>query len=864
VTIEAGSKLGPYEIVAPLGAGGMGEVWKALDPRIGREVAIKILHPSMSANEELVRRFEQEARTAGQLSHPNLIAVYDVGGEGDVAYLVTELLEGDTLRERLSGGVLPMRRAIEWGAGIASGLAAAHEKGIVHRDLKPENIFVTKDNRVKILDFGLARLTNVGVSDSGGSDVPTDHRTDPGKVMGTVGYMSPEQVRAMPVDHRSDIFSFGAILYEMLTGIRAFRRDSSIETMNAILKEEPPELTATNPNLHPGLERIVRHCLEKHPEARFQSAKDMAFDLESLSATSGSVPSIAAIVKKKSLLPVALALAVIAIAAIAFLAGRLTSPQSAGAESGSLKITEYKRLTFRRGNIIHASLTKDGRTAVFSAAWNGRPMEIFTTQLEDPVARPLGIEGADVCSVSSKGELAVLLKKNFVLTTSGGGTLARVPLGGGTPRELLENVWDADWSPEGETLAVTRYDRAANEDVLEYPMGRELVRVPGGLGGLAVSPSGNLVAYLEHETGPRAKLNVVDREGVVRPITNVGTFGLPRWVDERRITISDFATRSQVVIDLEGNVLVLSEAPGIEVLAINPDGTVLVEREIYRMSISYGAEGLEGERDLGWLDMSVNPILSAQGQLLFSEVGEGGGPEAGAYLRSVDGAPAVKLGDGFGLALTPDGEWVASKRRDKPGVLHLVPTGAGHSLDINIPGVVNVFGAYFIGEGDRVLVGGVDDQGRPSLAIVDRASWKVEAIEPVPRGNGGVVSPEGDRMAVGFDDTGIRTRSLEGGELEDLRGSEPGDIPITWSQDGRTIWATTPQILPRDVYAIDIASGRRSLWKTLEPSDLVGVIRIDNVSISPDGKSWAYTVVRVTDSDLYAAKIVGPESREAF
>jgi len=280
VTLAPGARLGPYEILSPLGAGGMGEVYRARDPRLGREVAIKVLPAAFSSDPDRLRRFEQEAKAAGSLNHPNITAVYDVGSVDGAPYVVSELLEGETLRSILAGRKLSTRKAIDYAVQIAHGLAAAHEKGIVHRDLKPENLFVTKDGRVKILDFGLAKLTREEIPSGPATQVPTQTAlTEPGVVMGTVGYISPEQVRGSLADARSDIFSFGAILYEMLSGNRAFQGGSTADTISAILKEDPLDLTIANPSISAGLGRIVRHCLEKSPEERFQSAQDLGFDL---------------------------------------------------------------------------------------------------------------------------------------------------------------------------------------------------------------------------------------------------------------------------------------------------------------------------------------------------------------------------------------------------------------------------------------------------------------------------------------------------------------------------------------------------------------------------------------------------------
>ena len=299
MTLAAGTKLGPYEILAPIGAGGMGEVYRAKDPRLGRDVAIKVLPASFSQDADRLKRFEQEARAAGVLNHPGITAVYDIGTANGAPYIVTELLEGETLRNRLLAGSLPVRKAIDYAVQIAKGLAAAHEKGIVHRDLKPENLFLTKDGRVKILDFGLAKLkpeTNEG----GQTDLGTvSGGTEPGVVLGTMGYMSPEQVRGKAADKRSDLFAFGTILYEMLSGQRAFRGETAADTITAILTKEPPDLSQTNKEIHPGLDRIVRHCLEKNPEERFESARDVAFDLDALSGVSAPTGAVARAIRSK-------------------------------------------------------------------------------------------------------------------------------------------------------------------------------------------------------------------------------------------------------------------------------------------------------------------------------------------------------------------------------------------------------------------------------------------------------------------------------------------------------------------------------------------------------------------------------------
>ncbi len=482
MTLAAGTRLGPYEIVAPLGAGGMGEVYRARDERLKRDVAVKVLPGSFSDDPDRLRRFEQEAQAAGALNHPNITAVYDLGTHDRAPYIVTELLEGETLRARLSGGPLAPRKAIDYATQIARGLATAHEKGIVHRDLKPENLFLTTDGRVKILDFGLAKLTQNEAASGQQTNLPTASvGTEPGVVMGTLGYMSPEQVKGKSADPRSDIFSFGAILYEMLSGSRAFHRDSAAETMSAILREEPPDLSATNRNIQPGLERIVRHCLEKNPEERFHSAHDLAFDLEAISGVSAPLSAAAAgkPSRRRWLVP-ALGLALLA-AVLGIGYRTITHPSAAPFPS-------YHQLTFRRGTVWSARFGSDGKTILYSASWDGEPTEIFVGSPQSPESRPLGLTGADVLSVSTSGDIAVSLGSAVSGEFQKTGTLGRTsPTGGGAPRKILEDVESADWGPDAKELAVVR--RVGGLTRLEFPdrqdalRNERLDRKPAGLAG---------------------------------------------------------------------------------------------------------------------------------------------------------------------------------------------------------------------------------------------------------------------------------------------------------------------------------------------------------------------------------------------
>jgi dipeptidyl aminopeptidase/acylaminoacyl peptidase len=535
--LQPNDVLGPYQITGLLGEGGMGAVYRAKDTRLGRFVAIKVLTSVNFSDHERLQRFEQEARATGMLNHPNLLTIYDVGTDGSGApFLVSELLEGETLRGRLERGALSPRKAVDAALQMAQGLAAAHEKGIVHRDLKPDNIFLTRDGRLKILDFGIAKLTATA-----GTDGPTFQMaaTEPGMVLGTVGYMSPEQVRGEPVDQRSDLFSLGAIFYEMLTGTRAFKRNSSIETLGAILKEDPPDLTDVVPSIPPSLERLVRRCLEKDRELRFQSARDLAFNLETLatmstSATLSGTPRAAATGATNSqTLPTARHGAMTGATASAsapaaapvprtmrtaaitrppakkrvspWLIGLLYVVSVAGAAYGTwwwahrkpvdVREPQFHRITFRRGDVSAARFAPDGETIVYSAAWDGQPSEIFVATRSATEARPLAMPESEVASVS-KSELAVILRRDRL---TGLGVLARVPLAGGMPREVAEHVSHADWSPDGANLAVLRHVNGKTR--IEYPIGTLKYETPHYIRDLRVSPDGARLAILEQSQG---------------------------------------------------------------------------------------------------------------------------------------------------------------------------------------------------------------------------------------------------------------------------------------------------------------------------------------------------------------------------
>jgi Tol biopolymer transport system component len=859
-------KLGPYEVQSSLGAGGMGEVYRAHDSRLDRTVAIKVLPASFSADPDRLARFSQEARAAAALNHPNILSIFDIGDNNGAPYVVSELLEGETLRDRLRSGRLPTRKAIDYAVQVAGGLAAAHEKGIVHRDLKPENLFVTNDGRLKILDFGLAKLTHPD-SQGGSAEAPTMQApTEPGVVMGTVGYMSPEQVRGKAADPRSDIFAFGAILYEMVSGKRAFHGETAADTMSAILKEEPPELSETARNVPPGLERIVRHCLEKHPSQRFHSAGDLAFDLEALteiSATSksGSQVAVQALgtgslrgLEDKHFRPALVA------GAIALAATMLGAGWWLGRGKGPAPPPEYQQITFRTGSIGNARFTPDG-SIVYTASWEGGDHQMYMARTDENGARELGLKDAELLGISKSGELAIRLNT----VGSGGyaatGTLARVPLSGGTPREVLANVQDMDWAADGQNMAVVRFLPETSHWRLEYPIGKVLYDGINWISHPKISPDGKSVAFADHENvggDDEGSVAVIGPDGKERKLASkfVALEGIQwsRAGDEVWFTATRTGSATNLRgVALDGKERTIVNVPGGMWLQDMHDGQALMVAHQFRIGIRGLAPGAKEEKELGWFGWAIPRDLSRDGKkVLFEEDGDGGGPNYTVFLRDTDGSPPVRIGEGTGRAISPDGKWVITQPA-KEGALALVPTGAGEMRQLTHDNIT-YRSVRYMPDGKQLLAAGIEPGHGVRDYLIDVGSGAAKPITPDGLA-GAHLSPDGRNLAVQGPDEKWGIWPLDGGGLRTIPDLDSKYRVVGWSPDGSELYVESNRQGEKtaQVYRANITTGKMELWKTFgENIPRAGITAVAGPLLSNDGAAYAYIYVQ----DLSVAYVV--------
>jgi hypothetical protein len=846
--LPRGTELGPYEISAPLGAGGMGEVYRARDTRLGRDVALKVLPESFSADADRLRRFEQEARSVAALNHPNILSVHDIGSRDGTHYIVTELLQGATLREKLIDGPVPARRTIEFATQVAQGLAAAHEKGIVHRDLKPENLFLTKESRAKILDFGLAKRTESALQ-SNDATLPSGTHTSAGMLVGTVGYMSPEQVRGEAVDHRSDIFGLGVVLYEMLTGQRAFRRSSSVETMTAILKEEPVDLSsASQQPIPPGLQRIVHRCLEKDRNQRFQSAKDLSFALESIAAGSSTqanaVPPVRRLARVQAIAAAVLALALIVVAWLEW----TPQPQQ----------PEWRQLTFGLGYLSTARFAPDGQTIVYSAAWYTPEAKIYTARTDGTEIRPLNLPPARLLAISRSGELAVALHAHSGMWGNPG-RLARVSVSGGSPRELLDNVLEADWFPDG-SLAVARVVNARCR--VEYPIGKALFETIGNISHMRVSPQGDAIAFVNHPLlgDDRGTVMMADLSGRIQSLTQEweGEQGLAWSSDGREVLFT--ATSG---VDTDRNLYAVTRT-GKQRLILRPPGGLYLEdvgadQKMLLTHHDRRYEVVSKQRDgstrrWSWAQILMAASISQDGKLaVIGDWDASAGMDYGVYLQKADGSPATLLGSGIAGDLSPDNKWVTSILPSDTSKVQLLPTGVGE-MTIVTALHFHYRSANWSSDGKRLVVRGSD--GDHPLRV-----WVQDLVGSAPR----PITPEGidGRFVILGRADYVAARDASGAlQLYDLDGKAPRTIPGATGADQVVGASPTTDLLyvtadlfaiPLNLEKLNVRTGAREKFLAISPVDPSGIALLFTPIFTPDEKSYFHTQLR-DFSTLYLGK----------
>jgi serine/threonine protein kinase len=860
VRLQTGLRLGPYEVLALLGAGGMAEVYRARDTRLARDVALKMVTEALSTDPDLVRRFEQEARVAGCLNHPNLVAVYDFGVHDGNPYFVTELLRGESLRARLARGAIPTSTAVDWAIQMARGLAAAHARGVIHRDVKPDNVFVCADGQVKLLDFGIAKLAEPAAL-SGTHDLmaatvtPTGGATRTGSVLGTPGYMSPEQLRGESLDARSDIFSWAATVYEALAGHRAFPGGTLVESGYSILHRDPEPLP---PEVPVPVAQVVLRCLEKDPARRIQSASDLAFALEVASHSTDSIGK-SPLPTSRWKRPAALSLGALAAALLLAATAVLVRGRQ---RASSAPAPEFEQVTFRWGNITAARFLPDGRTA-FSAAFENNPEQVFVRPAGSVVAQEIGLSDARLMASLGNAELFVMLHPRWTTIRTARGTLAQVPSVGGMPRPLAESAEFADWSPKGELLTV---GVAGTGRTLESPPGNVLFRTNGWISNPRFSHSGQRIAFLHHPVigGDLGEVVVLDGAGGAKVLGRrwSTSFGLAWAPDDSEVwfTGSQLRRNSLHAVGLDGRERIVYTSPSsIELEDIGTTGDVLLSSYVDRRDLYYVSK-TGNQRLLSFTDWNT-PLaaVSDSGEVLFTSPDPLRKEEVVqpvlAVLRRVDGSAPQVLGRGYALDLSADGRWALVLSEDTTQLTAL-PAGAGQARALNARDLT-IHGARFLPENATVVaIGRAPSENDFRLYVLD---GKRNIVSPV----GDVrlrpwvlhLSPDGRVAAVLTADSRLALISIENGSALSVPSQFMDMSPRGWSAEGH-LWlsqggSSAPVRLR--LLRVDLKTGRTLEERTVSPPDLAGSVHIAALAISPNSEHVVFVPDR-TPGCLFIAR----------